>query len=282
MLQRNVLARASRSVTIPALVCCWLGCGSDRVLTQNLPPAEDSRQSMLREAMLGILSSQANVDSARAQKECIVLPVQPANDRLQGPHGDSLVSANCEVTAYQVLRRPLTRWIIAHYRWTSQFTAEDQTRGPDARDTVTEEEAVLFEAPAPGRVRPVWHDRIETGEFGVWRSITPEVAATSQGTTLLSVVTCVNGTGGCSQEFLQRHADGRWYGVRQVWLDQLPRGSIGRTRHGIRIDSQSLRGEASFYGEGDANCCPSQRLLVNLSLRGDSLVLLRQTAVAAP
>ena len=281
MLQRNVIVKASRSVTIPVLVC-WFGCGSDRVLAQNLPRAEDSRQSMLREAMLGILSSQANVDSARAQKECIVLPVQPANDRLQGPHGDSLVSTHCEVAAYQVLGRPLTRWIIAHYRWTSQFTAEDQKRGPDARNTVTEEEAVLFEAPAPGRVRPVWHERIETGEHGVWRSITPEVAPTSQGTTLLSVMTCVNGTGGCGQEFLQRHVDGRWYGVRQEWLDKLPRGFIGRIRHGIRIDPQSLRGEAGFYGEGDANCCPSQSLLVDLSLRGESLVLLRQSVVATP
>lgn len=237
---------------------------------------------MLREAALGILPSHANVAAAGAQKECIVLPVQPANDRLQGPHGDSLVSTHCEVTAYQVLGRPLTRWIIAHYRWTSLFTPEDRTRGSDARDTVTEEEAVLFEAPAPGQVRPVWHGRIETGEYGVWRSITPEVAPTSQGTTLLSVMTCVNGTGGCSQEFLQRHTDGRWYEVRQEWLDQLPSGSIGRIRHGIRIDPQSLRGEAGFYGGADANCCPSQRLLVDLALRGDYLVLLRQTVVAAP
>jgi hypothetical protein len=212
MLRRNVMVGVFRCVTIAVLVCLWLGHGSDRVHAQSLPPAEDSRQSMLREAMLGILPSQANVDSARAQKECIVLPVQPANDRLQGPHGDSVVSTHCEVVAYQALGRPLTRWIIAHYRWTSLFTAEDQTRGPDTRDTVTEEEAVLFEAPAPGQVRPVWHERIETGEYGVWRSITPEVAPTSQGTTLLSVMLCLNGTGGCGQEFSP--ASCRW---TMVW-----------------------------------------------------------------
>src|SRR5512135_682279 len=127
------------------------------------------------------------------------------------------------------------------------FTAAEQTRGPDARDTVTEEEAILFEAPAPEQVRPVWHERIETGEYGVWRSITPEVAPTSQGAILLSVMKCLNGTGGCSQEFLQRHADGRWYGVQQEWLDQLPGGFIGRIRHGVRVDPQSLRGEAGYY-----------------------------------
>jgi hypothetical protein len=282
MLRRDITMGVFRYVTVAVLGCWWFGDGSNRVHAQGLPPAEDSRQSMLRETMLGILPFQANVDSSRAQKECIVLPVQPANDRLEGPHGESLVSTHCEVVAYQALGRPLTRWILAHYRWTSQFTAKDQTRGPDSRDSVREEEAVLFEATEPGQVRLVWHQRIETGEYGVWRSITPEVAPTSQGTTLLSVMTCLNGTGGCSQEFLQRHADGRWYGVRQEWLNQLPGGSIGRIRHGIRIDPQSLRGEAGYYADRDPNCCPSQRLVADLQLRGDSLVLRRQTVITEP
>jgi hypothetical protein len=235
---------------------------------------------MLREAMLGVISTQANVAAARAQKQCVTLPVEPANDRLQGPHGDSLVHSHCEVVSYQAVSGPPGGWITALYRWTSLFTAEDKGRGPSARDTVTEDEAVVFEAIAAGQIRPVWHERIETGEYGVWRSVTPELARTSQATILLSVMMCLNGTGGCSQEFLQRHTDGRWYGVRQGWLDQLPVGFIGRIRHGIRIDPTSLRGEAGFYGDRDPNCCPSQRLLVHLELHGDSLVLRRQTVVA--
>jgi hypothetical protein len=95
---------------------------------------------------------------------------------------------------------------------------------------------------APGQVRPVWHQRIETGEYAVWRSITPRVALTSQSTTLLSVMMCVNGTGGCGQEFLHCHTDGRWSGVRQDWLHQLPDTYIGRVRHGVLIDPFSLRG----------------------------------------
>jgi hypothetical protein len=231
--------------------------------------------------MLGILPAQANVAVTSAQKQCLTLPVKPANDRLQGPHGDSSVDSHCEVVSYQALGGPQARWITALYRWTL-LTAEDKARGPSARDTVTEDEAVLFEAIATGYVRPVWHERIETGEYGVWLSVTPELAWTSQAMVLLSVMMCLNGTGGCGQEFLQRHANGRWYGVRQAWLDQLPAGFIGRIRHGIRIDPTSLRGEAGFYGDGDPNCCPSQRLLVDLELRGDSLVLRRQTIVAEP
>jgi hypothetical protein len=282
VLQRNIIVRALRYIPGAVLVCWWLGCGSDRVLAQILPPAENSGPSMLHEAMLGLLPAQANVADARAQRECLILPVKPANDRLQGPHGDFLVSTHCEVIAYEALGRAPAGWIAARYRWTSLFSAENKARGPAARDTVTEEEPVLFEVRAPGQVRPVWHERFDAGEYGVWRSITPEVASTSRGTTLLSVMSCVNGTGGCSQEFLQHHADGRWHGVRQDWLDQLPAGFIGRIRHGIRIDPPSLRGEAGFYGDGDPNCCPSQRLMIDLELSGDSLVLRRQVVVAEP
>jgi hypothetical protein len=95
-------------------------------------------------------------------------------------------------------------------------------------------------------------------------------------------MSCVNGTGGCGQEFLQQHQDGRWFGVRQVWLDQLPQGFADRIRHGVRIDPRTLRGEAGFYGDHDANCCPSQRLIVDLAVRGDSLVLRRYAVAAEP
>src|SRR5207249_1345085 len=110
----------------------------------------------------------------------------------------------------------LARWTTARYEWTSLFTAEDTTRGVTARDTVTEEEVVLFEALKHGQVRAVWHARFETGASAVWRSVTPELASTSQGTTLLSIMSCLNGTGGCGQEFLQRYPDRRWAAVWQV------------------------------------------------------------------
>src|ERR1700720_549667 len=74
MSRRNLMAGVLRVGTIAILVCWWLGYGGDRVRAQGLPPPEDSRQSMLREAMLGVLPSHAGVASARAQKQCIVLP----------------------------------------------------------------------------------------------------------------------------------------------------------------------------------------------------------------
>jgi hypothetical protein len=171
----------------------------------GLPAAGDSRHSMLREAMLGLLRDQQARLAAEVRQRCLKLPVDPPNDRLEGPHGDTLVSETCRVAEVRALAiGVLSQWTMARYQWTSIFTAEDRSRGEDARDTVAEEEVVVFDAPDIGELRPVWHARFETGAYAVWRSITPELAATAAGTTLLSVMSCVNGTGGCSQELLQR------------------------------------------------------------------------------
>ena len=254
-----------------------------RVEAQPPPTPAAARQSMLGEATPGLLPMSDAVPETRARGSCLDLPVAPPNDRLQGPHGAAVMSARCEVVEYRVVTAPSPRrWGLARYRWTSIFTAEDAARGPDARDTVTEEEVVLFDASPGPDVRPVWHARFETGSYAIWRSVTPEVAPTRDGTTLLSVMNCLNGTGGCSQEFLHRHADGRWFPVRQAWLDQLPPGFVGRILHGVRIDPASLRGDAGFYGAADPNCCPSERLLVDLALQRDALVLERHTVVREP
>ena len=142
-----------------------------------------------------------------------------------------------------------TPWITANYHWTLVFNAEDRARGAGARDIVTEEEVVLLEVSNPGLVRPLWHARFETGDYAVWRSVTAEIAPTDQGTILLSVMSCFNGTGGCGQEFLQRHSNGRWFPVMQDWFDQLSPGFVDRIRHGIRIDPSTLQGEAGFRSE---------------------------------
>ena len=133
-------------------------------------------------------------------------------------------------------------------------------------------QVVLF-APSTGdSVRPIWHARIETGDHGVWRSVTLELAARGSNL-LLNVQHCVNGTGGCSQEFRRRSSAGSWSAVWQPWLDQLPHGMAGRILHGVRIDVRTLRGEAGIYGSRDSNCCPSEILRLVLALHGDSLVL---------
>jgi hypothetical protein len=246
-------------------------------LQANAPPlvaAQDADQSMQRETMRGLLAAQPDVPFTHAQHDCLALPVDPPDDRLVGPHGDALIRADCKLVSFENadVAEP-AKWSAAEYSWTSIFTAEDPAAGTDAHDTVTEREVVLFETRGPGQVQPVWHARFEMGAYAVWRSVTPEIAVTPQRTTLLSVQSCVNGTGGCGQNFLQRHGDGIWVSVKQTWLDQLPHGYVGRIRHGVRINPRTLQAEAGFYGDQDPNCCPSQVLLVNLMVQGDSLIL---------
>jgi hypothetical protein len=252
-------------------------------LRAQRPVLESLQDGPASEALHGVVPMMPAISAARAHSECIQLPAPPPDDRLLGPHGGSLISSRCEVIAYQAPEGARSgEWIAARYRWKSIFTASDSTRGAAARDTATEEEVVLFQTAGGTNVRPVWHARFDTGEYAIWRSITPEITRTRQGTMLLSAMYCVNGTGGCSQEFLQRHLDGHWFEIKQAWLDQLPPGFKGRIRHGVRIEPATLTGEAGFYGDQDPNCCPSQVLKVNLALRGDSLLLIGQKVVAAP
>jgi hypothetical protein len=277
-----------RKLTVPTvgaaavigLQAILLGAYSERVLAQNLTARDDTRHSMLREAMLGLLIGQPSIPEIEARQHCLTLPVDAPNDRLQSPHGSHLISTHCEILPDQPLDRLLPEgWITSRYRWSSVFTAEDTTRGIDAQDRVTEEEVVLFQPSAPGQVRAVWHARFDAGPYAIWASVTPEIAQISNGRTLLSVMSCVNGTGGCDQEFIQRYLDGRWFPVWQGWLDHLPQGFLGRIRHGIRIDPRTLKGEAGFYGDGDPNCCPSQRLVFQLKMHDDSLVAVHYALV---
>jgi hypothetical protein len=240
------------------------------------------RSLMQRDATVGLLQSQASVPESRARKNCLSLPVDAPNDRLQGPHGVSLVTTRCEVVRYRTLGTGSTSgWFRAEYRWVSLFTAEDTARGPAARDTVAEDEVVLLASAESGRVRPVWHERFETGSHALWRSVTPEIAKFGADI-LLSIQHCVNGTGGCSQEFLRRSPTGQWTSVRQVWVGQLPRDIAGRINHGVNIDVRDLHGEGGLYGPRDPNCCPSELLQVRLGLRGDSLLLRSRTVVPIP
>jgi hypothetical protein len=264
------------------LILILLSVGESPAAGQTLPAPDDSRHSMLRQAMLGVLPAEAAVSAGAAGRRCLSLPVDAPADRLESPHGDSLIDIRCSVAAYRPMEGRSGQWFVARYRWTSIFSAEDRSRGPDARDTVPEEEVVVLTATDAGHVRPVWHARFDTGSNAIWRSVTPELGATTSPTRLLSVMSCLNGTGGCSQEFIQQYRDGHWSPVWQVWLDQLPEGHAGRIRHGARIDPRTLRGKAGLYGERDPNCCPSKELSLQLVLHGDSLALQSHTVAPAP
>jgi hypothetical protein len=152
------------------------------------------------------------------------------------------------------------RWLLA-----------DSARA--AIDTVVELELVLFTA-HPSRpigrdtlIAPVWHYRFEAD---VLRSVTPEVAKTADGATLVAIEECLNGTGGCFQSFLLERG-GRWRDVRMAFLDSLNRRYPSAIRHGYRIDIRTMRGTAPIYSPQDPNCCPSRTAEMRLRLRNGAL-----------
>ena len=152
---KKLTISAVGAAAVMGLQAILFGLDSARVLAQNLPPSEDTRHSMLREAMLGLLTEQHSIPEIEARQHCLTLPVDAPNDRLQSPHGSHLISTHCEILPDQPLDRLLPEgWITSRYRWSSVFTAEDTTRGIDAQDRVTEEEVVLFQPAVRARSSP--------------------------------------------------------------------------------------------------------------------------------
>ncbi len=104
--------------------------------------------------------------------------------------------------------------------------------------------------------------------------VLPELARRPEGTALLGVTFCLNGTGGCWREFLSRR-NGRWREVQETWRAQLPDLREGRMGKGAGVALETLTGSYGIYSPDDPNCCPSRELHVILDFRRDSLVLVR-------
>lgn len=229
--------------------------------------------------MRGLLVGAAEVPAAEAARKCLPFPAAPSKELLESlPYGSSIISTKCDVVER---KDTAPGWVTFRYRWTSGFAPDDAAQFSAARNTVTEDEVVLLTVARSGRLRPVWHARYQSDYRGVFRSVTPELVV-KRSTTLLSVQSCINGTGGCMQEFIQRGADGRWRPLKQLWLQQLPAGLAQRIRKGARIEPGTLKSEVGLYRERDPNCCPSDMLHVDLAIRGDALVLVRHAVAPSP
>jgi hypothetical protein len=143
--------------------------------------AEGAKERVLREVGLGTLRAQRAVPIARARDKCLVLPPAPEDDDNLASGGMSESLRRCEVIEFHPLADPAFGWSVARYRWTSAGAAADPSPRSAPSDVKTAEEVVLFDTPAPGKVRPIWHDRFATGEDAVWRSVTLEGAPAGGG-----------------------------------------------------------------------------------------------------
>lgn len=215
-----------------------------------------------------VITGVAAVPESRVRTMCMDfgtawLRRKPAAERAR-------IETSCRMTETGELRRVEgERFRFARYRRRIVMPPQNP-RWPNDRPIIEEEVVVLFSRAAEGgRLRPVYMAMYGPRFIA---SVHLKTARAPGGGVLLSVLECVNGTGGCGQDFMLRRG-GRWRQVREPWFRQLPASVRQGFMRGSYIDPATLEGGAGLFSEGDGNCCPSRGLDVRVRLRGDSLVL---------
>ena len=210
--------------------------------------------------------SRISVAESDARTKCTVVPHREL-------YVEPPVSHECRVVSFDTLPRGATgsRWSYVVQRHTTVYRFRDSA-GVAKPDTMIEIETILFSARDPRLLTAIVHAREEEQMI---RSITPDVAD-RPGERLVSVEFCVNGTGGCWQEFWRGDVEG-WspiadpIAVIQPRVLQAFNGDSSHQTRSPRIDVRTLRGVAQIAARGDGNCCPSHRAEFQLAFDADRL-----------
>jgi hypothetical protein len=157
----------------------------------------------------------------------------------------------CEVEAVRLIgSRGASRMYAVQYRRSALV------EWTEPADSVEWDELVLFRSVSEAdSLVAVWRIRTDrANEF-----ISGVKAHPRQGILLVEVLLCLNGTGGCSRNYLVDSAAGLEH-VGMPFADhlgrQLPEGE--RLHKGMTLDLETLRGTWPVAVPGDANCCPSK------------------------
>ena len=220
----------------------------------------------------GVLADGPTLTEGDSYSRCLEL----GSSGSDAERGTDALDTTCEIADGGELERTGDRrWLWMRYTHTTLLPPASSQQ-PEARDTMREEEVVLFSAPLDGSpLTAEWHARYSRDD---WRGVDVAIGPTPDDGALMGVLWCVNGTGGCEQHFLLRGPDG-WRPVRQRWPEQLPDRVDGGFSKGTYINPLTLQGRAALYSPDDANCCPSRMLYFRVRLQGDALVLRDHRAV---
>jgi hypothetical protein len=92
---------------------------------------------------------------------------------------------------------------------------------------------------------------------------------------LMELTLCLNGTGGCAEDYFRLVA-GRWRGVTKAYSRDLSaRLPADHSLHqGRQLDLVTLSGVWPVAGRDDPNCCPSFEIAFRVRLDGDTLRLI--------
>jgi len=159
-------------------------------------------------------------------------------------------------------------YLVVRYLRETVFD-EGQPYGPF---TCASDEVVLAAVAGGGKARVVWRDATERTFYFI---SSVKLARTPGGESILAVLYCLNGTGGCAQgmliwggdEWRKLERDDSWQEVYR----NLPAGY--RQHKSPEIDFSTLTWEQHLAQRDDANCCPSGRIHFQLAIVGGKLAV---------
>lgn len=232
--------------------------------------------------MDGVLRGGARFTHAQATGACpsFMLKIE---ERFEGVVADSPpLEQRCSAdTSYVLPAADGSRWLAVLYSRFYVFTADSISRAHRnvTRDTAVLITAALFSGSANADSwRAEW---IGAADRGIVRSITPTLANRPDGSALVSILYCINGTGGCWQEFMRRRSN-RWTEVAQTFWTNLRAATKNRVGKGAGVDVRTLKGSYGVYADRDPNCCASQEVFFSLTQRGNSLLLDKMEIKTSP
>jgi hypothetical protein len=222
-----------------------------------------------------LLLTRIAVRDSVARADCVEIPPRE-------PYAGPQLAHSCRIVSFDTLPRAAgRRWIYAVQRHVYVHDSSDSAKKV-VPDTLVEIEALLYASGPNTRLLSAVLYAREDEE--IVRGITPDIGAQS-GSALLGMELCLNGTGGCWQEFL-RYDGATWHRVAdpgdaiQSRVRRVFRGDASHEIRSPRIDVRTLRGTAAIASPGDANCCPSHRANFELALDGNRFRIVRFKVVA--
>jgi hypothetical protein len=219
----------------------------------------------------GILRSRPELPASTAVSTCPALLGQSRYDLEAHFDSEPRLSVSCVVDKVDTLGEAGGVRLIAVRYLTREIFPADSTEFPHTKtDTAEVIDIVIYTArPAASVWRAEWRRWVERAF--TWDLI-PHVAPHGA-SALIGFMACVNGTGGCSQEFLLRQANGSWRAVAPAYVTTLVQHFGEAFWKGINVDVSTLRGNVPLYSDTDGNCCPSREVTISLSLVGSTLEL---------
>ena len=255
MLVRGYKVLCSAILLTPAITPCW------------------AQDAALEQPRSGILSHATAMPRDRVTTMC-PSSLGDHRDQLEASIPTDSNRVTCRVEEVHALGDAVgLQWWAVKYLTRYVFPADSMERREvpsNTTDTADVLDVVIYAVERGTELwRPEWQG---WAELRMTREVDVSLGVRG-GMAMFSIVSCVNGTGGCDQHFLGRTAHD-WASLNEKYRTQLDRRFGGHPFwKGIVVDVRTLRGTVPLYSNEDANCCASRVLLLTLLVQGQDIVV---------